>query len=62
VRETHKHTHPPLDSVPGDREHAVRCLLASDTRRRLWRELQGGKDPDQARADAGLDAEEVAPS
>jgi peptide/nickel transport system ATP-binding protein len=62
VRETHKHTHPPLAPVSGDSEHVVRCLLASETRRRLWHDLQAGKAPDQARAAAGLDAEEVAPT
>src|SRR5215218_3681590 len=52
VREAHKTIHPPLDGVPGDSEHAVRCLLASETRRRLWRELQDGKDPAAARSAA----------
>src|SRR6476469_6343389 len=62
VREAHKHTHPDLEPVPDDTEHVVRCLLASDTRRRVWRELQEGKDPAEARSVAGLDAaEEVAP-
>jgi peptide/nickel transport system ATP-binding protein len=61
VRESHRHTHPDLEAVPDDTEHAVRCLLASDTRRRVWRELQDGKDPAEARATVGLDAEEVAP-
>jgi peptide/nickel transport system ATP-binding protein len=62
VREAHTKVHPPLDPLPDDSEHVVRCLLASDTRRRLWRELQQGKDPQQARDAAGVDAEEVAPS
>jgi peptide/nickel transport system ATP-binding protein len=61
VRETHRHTHPALDPVPDDTEHIVRCLLPSETRRRIWRELQEGKDPAEARATVGLDAEEVAP-
>jgi len=60
VRERHREVHPDLDAVPGDSDHSVRCLLASDTRKRLWRELQDGKDPAEARATAGLDAEEVA--
>jgi peptide/nickel transport system ATP-binding protein len=60
VRERHRHEHPPLDPVPDDSEHIVRCQLPSDTRRRLWHELQGGKDPGEARAATGYDAEEVA--
>jgi peptide/nickel transport system ATP-binding protein len=61
VRDAHRHKHPELEAVPDDTEHAVRCLLSSDTRRRLWRELQDGKDPAEARATVGLDAEEVVP-
>jgi peptide/nickel transport system ATP-binding protein len=61
VREAHRTIHPSLDAVPGDTEHAVRCLLASETRRRLWRQLREGKDPAAARNAAGVDAEEVAP-
>jgi peptide/nickel transport system ATP-binding protein len=61
VRESHRHKHPDLEPVSDDTEHVVRCLLASETRRRLWRELQEGKDPAEARATVGLDAEEVAP-
>ncbi len=60
VREAHRHTHPPLDPVPDDSEHVVRCLLASETRRRLWRELQDGKDPAEARSAIGFESEEVA--
>ena len=61
MRESHRHTHPDLAPVPDDTEHIVRCLLPSETRRRIWRELQEGKDPAEARATVGLDAEEVAP-
>src|SRR6476659_6299735 len=53
VREAHRHTHPDLEPVPDDTEHVVRCLLASDTRRRVWRELKEGKDPAEARSVAG---------
>jgi peptide/nickel transport system ATP-binding protein len=60
VREAHRTRHPELETVGGESDHSVRCLLASDTRKRLWRELQDGKDPAEARATAGLDAEEVA--
>jgi peptide/nickel transport system ATP-binding protein len=59
VREAHRTRHPELEHVGGESDHSVRCLLASDTRKRLWRELQDGKDPAEARATAGLDAEEV---
>jgi hypothetical protein len=61
VREAHRTIHPPLDPVPDDSEHTVRCLLASETRKRLWRELQDGKAPAEARTAAGFDAKEVAP-
>jgi peptide/nickel transport system ATP-binding protein len=60
VREAHRVKHPDLEPVLDDCEHVVRCLLASETRRRLWRELQEGKDPAEARSVVGLDAEEVA--
>jgi peptide/nickel transport system ATP-binding protein len=60
VRERHREVHPELDPIQGESDHSVRCLLASDTRRRLWRELQDGKDPSEARTTVGLDAEEVA--
>jgi peptide/nickel transport system ATP-binding protein len=60
VREAHRVRHPDLEPVLDDSEHAVRCLLASETRRRLWRELQEGKNPAEARSVVGLDAEEVA--
>jgi peptide/nickel transport system ATP-binding protein len=59
VREAHRTKHPPLGPVPDDSEHVTRCLLPSETRRRLWRELQDGKDPEQARTAIGFDAEEV---
>jgi peptide/nickel transport system ATP-binding protein len=61
VRESHRHKHPDLEPVADDSEHVVRCLLPFETRRRIWRELQEGKDPAEARATVGLDAEEVAP-
>ncbi len=56
VRPSHERIDPELEATPGDSEHAVRCLLASETRRRLWNELQAGKDPEQARAAAGVDS------
>src|SRR4051812_18956075 len=54
VREAHKRTDPTLDPVPDDPRHSVRCLLASDTRRALWAQLQKGEKPQQAREEVGL--------
>jgi peptide/nickel transport system ATP-binding protein len=54
VRDAHRRTDPPLEPVPGDRGHAVRCLLASDTRRALWQALQRGEKPKGAREEIGL--------
>jgi peptide/nickel transport system ATP-binding protein len=51
VREAHKRVDPTLDPVPGDHDHAVACLLAPETRRRLWSELSSGVRPDDARKD-----------
>jgi peptide/nickel transport system ATP-binding protein len=54
VREAHRHTDPRLEPVPGDPGHEVACLLASDTRKQLWRSLQAGTAPVAARSEAGL--------
>jgi peptide/nickel transport system ATP-binding protein len=54
VREAHKRTDPTLDPVPDDPRHSVRCLLASETRRALWAQLQKGEKPQQAREEVGL--------
>jgi peptide/nickel transport system ATP-binding protein len=40
-----------LDPIEGQPDHRVACLLDSSTRKRLWRELQSGVSPDDARAD-----------
>jgi len=37
VREAHTRVEPTLEPVPGAPDHAVACLLASDTRKALWR-------------------------
>jgi len=50
VRERHRKVDPPLDAVPGDPGHRVACLLEPQTRRKLWRELQAGQAPAEARA------------
>jgi peptide/nickel transport system ATP-binding protein len=55
VREAHRHTDPGLEPIPGDPGHEVACLLASDTRKQLWRSLQAGNAPPEARSEAGLE-------
>jgi peptide/nickel transport system ATP-binding protein len=49
VREAHRKTEPPLAPVPEDPTHQVACLLDSGTRKRMWRELEGGALPDAVR-------------
>ncbi len=49
VREAHRKTDPPLAAVPEDPAHEVACLLDSGTRKRMWRELQGGAMPADVR-------------
>jgi peptide/nickel transport system ATP-binding protein len=51
VKEAHTRIDPVLDSIDGNPDHRVACLLGSGTRKRLWRELQSGVSPDEARAD-----------
>ena len=51
VRDAHKRTDPKLEPVSGRSEHEVACLLAHETRRRLWSELQQGIKPEVARND-----------
>ena len=57
VREAHKRVDPALEPVDGDPSHSVACLLDSGVRKRIWRDLQAGKRPDEARA---LEVEEGA--
>jgi peptide/nickel transport system ATP-binding protein len=49
VRPAHKENDPALEptSQPG---HSVACLLAEPTRQRLWVQLRGGAQPEEARA------------
>jgi peptide/nickel transport system ATP-binding protein len=54
VREAHKRTEPHLDPVAGATDHQVACLLEQGTRERLWKELQQGKTPEQAREVVGV--------
>ena len=58
VRESHKQVDPEL---LGDGDHKVRCLLPSETRKKLWAELRGGATPDEARERVGLPEEVVQP-
>jgi peptide/nickel transport system ATP-binding protein len=51
VQESHTRIDPVLDPVDGNPDHKVACLLDPTTRKRLWRELQSGVSPDDARAD-----------
>jgi peptide/nickel transport system ATP-binding protein len=51
VRARHRQVDPGLEPLPDDPAHKVACLLDSDTRKRLWRELAAGKAPEQARAE-----------
>jgi len=55
VRQRHREVVPPLDPVPGQPDHKVACLLASETRKRIWSELRGGKDPAAVRAAVSLE-------
>ena len=50
VQPSHREQQPLLEPVPGGRGHAVACLLEHETRARLWRSLQRGAVPEQARA------------
>jgi peptide/nickel transport system ATP-binding protein len=49
VRPAHRQIEPLLEPVPDQPDHRVACLLASETRKRVWRELQAGADPEDAR-------------
>jgi peptide/nickel transport system ATP-binding protein len=51
VRDAHRRVEPVLDPVDGDPAHKVACLLDSNTRKKLWAELQAGIKPDEARRD-----------
>jgi peptide/nickel transport system ATP-binding protein len=50
VRPAHMKTDPVLEPVADNPRHRVACLLAADTRRKLWRELREGTAPVEARA------------
>src|SRR3954464_8528141 len=57
VRPRHREVDPPLESVPGQSDHTVACLLASETRKRIWSELRVGKDPGAVREQVELEEE-----
>ena len=59
VRDSHRHVDPTLEPVAGDPRHLVACLLDSETRKRLWRELREGTAPMEARSDVMHDAPPV---
>ena len=56
VRDSHQHVDPTLEPVAGYSRHLVACLLDSETRKRLWRELREGTAPLEARSDVMQDA------
>jgi peptide/nickel transport system ATP-binding protein len=51
VRPAHMKTEPTLEPLPDQSAHRVACLLDSQTRKRLWRELREGTAPIEARSD-----------
>jgi peptide/nickel transport system ATP-binding protein len=51
----HSRIDPRLEPVPDDAGHFVACLLEPETRRRLWKELQEGRRPQEAIAQVGLE-------
>ena len=55
VREEHRRVDPPIEPVPGDPGHEVACLLPPQTRRKIWAELEQGRDPLAAREAAGVE-------
>jgi peptide/nickel transport system ATP-binding protein len=61
VREAHKTVDPDLVAVPDNPAHRVRCLLPSETRRKLWAELRAGADPEEARSRVPIPEEVVQP-
>ena len=50
VRDAHRRIDPRLSSTGGGKDHQVACLLPADVRRALWKTIQSGATPEQARA------------
>jgi peptide/nickel transport system ATP-binding protein len=46
VQEPHKRIDPRLESVAGEGDHTVACLLSTNVRQRIWEGLQTGRDMD----------------
>jgi peptide/nickel transport system ATP-binding protein len=57
VRPRHREIDPKLELIPGERDHSVACLLASEVRKRMWTELREGKEPAQVREQFELEEE-----
>jgi peptide/nickel transport system ATP-binding protein len=57
VRQRHREVDPALEPLPGDPGHLTACLLDPATRERLWAELEAGRDPEEARRAAGVEAD-----
>jgi peptide/nickel transport system ATP-binding protein len=55
VRERHRRVEPELEPLPDDPGHLVSCLLPSEMRKQLWKELDAGMHPDKARAAVRLE-------
>jgi peptide/nickel transport system ATP-binding protein len=51
-RPEHERVDPSLEPIPGEPDHFVACLLEPEERKRLWSELQAGRIPAAALADA----------
>src|SRR5688572_15699634 len=54
-RPKHREIDPKLEPLPENSRHKVACLLATETRKKLWRELREGTAPVEARADVMQD-------
>ncbi len=50
----HSRIDPALEPLPDEPRHFVACLLESEVRQTLWRDLQAGRMPEEALADVGL--------
>jgi peptide/nickel transport system ATP-binding protein len=57
VREAHTKVDPTLEPIPGQAGHDVACLLTHTTRQELWRRVDAGEQPDQARAEVKLESQ-----
>ena len=49
---SHERNDPALAPVPDETTHHVACLLEHELRERLWAELDAGKTPEEALAEA----------